>query len=482
MTGCRSYGKQGAVMQQGYQTNGNLALADHDESAAQPNRQPGAVPPRMHSSNLPELPPAPNDVLDLGIPERFLEDLVLKMLYRIADPTPTGIAATMHVAPGVVRALLDGLKRQRLVETTASSGNYETQWHYRLSDQGLHEAENAFARSRYVGPVPVPIHEYFAMLRQDQEIGAPDPVALARSLNKLVLGREIVAKVCLALTSGRPAMLWGAPGNGKTTILELCSEAIQGTTLIPLAVFVSGQVIRLFDDVMHDPYDDDWEAPSQHVDRRWIRIRRPFVFVGGELRPEDLDLSYDAATGGHQAPPHLKAHGGLLAIDDFGRQQVSPQALLNRWIAALEREEDTLSLVTGERITFPFRSTICFSTNLDPKAMLEEAHLRRVPYKIRIPDPTPDQLGEIFRRFASALDVDVAERGIETAVEMVKRASDDNLRSCHPRDVLQLVGEEARFVRRSPVLDGPAARRACEIYFAADPGPVADPPVLNYGG
>jgi predicted ATPase with chaperone activity len=309
-------------------------------------------------------------------------------------------------------------------------------------------------------------------MERDRDVGAPDAGRLARALQQLVLGRDVVAKVCLAMTSGRPAMLWGAPGNGKTTILELCSDAIEGITLLPVAVFVSGHIIRLYDELVHVVVegDDSGEATTAH-DRRWLRIRRPFVFVGGELRHEDLDLAYDAAVGYHQAPAHLKAHGGLLAIDDFGRQQVSPQALLNRWIASLERGEDTSTLVTGERITFPFRSTICFSTNLEPHTMLEEAHLRRIPYKIRIPEPTAPQMGEIFRRFADAMHVEVGSRGIETAVELVHRASGGNDRSCHPRDILQLISEEARFVKKRAVLEPAATRRACEIYFAVDPGP-----------
>jgi predicted ATPase with chaperone activity len=310
------------------------------------------------------------------------------------------------------------------------------------------------------------------MLEYDTEIGAPDPVRLARALQQLVLARDVVAKVCLALTSGRPAMLWGAPGTGKTTILELTSEAIQGITVLPVAVYVSGHIIKLYDDLVHVLVDGD-DTDAYQVDRRWLRIRRPFVFVGGELRHEDLDHAYDAAVGYHQAPPHLKAHGGLLAIDDFGRQQVSPHALLNRWIASLERGEDTMSLVTGERITFPFRSTICFSTNIEPRNMLEEAHLRRIPYKLRIPEPTSAQMMEIFRRFAEAMGVEVAPGGIETAVEMVHRASSGNSRSCHPRDILQLIIEEARFVKRTPVLEPAATRRACEVYFATDPGAVS---------
>ncbi len=456
-------------MEQGYPTVGSLAMtANYSEEEHAP-----APPPRSGSLRaLPALPPAPDRLDALGLPERFIEDLALKTLYRITVPTPVGVGNAMRVSPGIAREAIEGLKRQRLVETTSASGRLESEWQYRLTEQGMHEAENAFERSRYVGPVPVPIQDYFRILEHDDEIGAPDPVRLARALQQLVLARDVVAKVCLALTAGRPAMLWGAPGNGKTTILELCSEAIQGVALLPVAVFVSGHIIRLYDDLVHVAVEGDEqpETTATH-DRRWLRIRRPFVFVGGELRHEDLDLAYDPALGYHQAPPHVKAHGGLLAIDDFGRQQVSPHALLNRWIAALERGEDTMALVTGERITFPFRSTIVFSTNLEPKAMLEEAHLRRIPYKIRIPEPTPAQMSEIFRRFAEAMGVEVTAANIEIAVDMVGRASQGNFRSCHPRDVLQLIIEEARFVKRPPILEPAATRRACEVYFAVDPGP-----------
>lgn len=452
------------------ESGGNLAFApDYGDSTPRIMPRPGQPPLR----SLPTLPPAPDHIQDLGLPDRFIEDLVLKTLYRLALPTPVGVANALRVTPGVAREAIDELKRQRLVETTSASGRLESEWQYRLTELGMHEAENAFERSKYVGPAPVPIQDYFLSLQGDLEVGAPDPVRLARALQQLVLARDVVAKVCLALTSGRPAMLWGAPGNGKTTILELCSEAIHGVTLLPVCVYVSGHIIKLFDDLVHVAVEgEDATDTYEPVDRRWLRIRRPFVFVGGELRHEDLDLAYDPALGYHQAPPHVKAHGGLLAIDDFGRQQVSPHALLNRWIAALERGEDTVSLVTGERITFPFRSTICFSTNLEPKLMLEEAHLRRIPYKIRIPEPTVAQMAEIFRRFADAMQVECAPGSIDIAVEMVHRASEGNFRSCHPRDVLQLIIEEARFVKRPAVLEPAATRRACDVYFAIDPGAV----------
>ena len=298
----------------------------------------------------------------------------------------------MRILPPLVRLTMDGLRRQKLVGTTTSSGRLENEWRYELTEAGLAEVDHALDRSKYVGAVPVPLAEYLAVLEGDADVGEPDRVRLARALQQLVLGRDIVAKVCLALTSGRPAMLWGAPGNGKTTIPELCSEAVQGVVLLPECVYVSGHVIRLYDDLVHVPVESEAGQSESMFDARWLRIRRPFVFVGGELRHEDLDLAYDSALGYHQAPPHVKAHGGLLAIDDFGRQQVSPQALLNRWIAAHERGDDTVPLVTGERITFPFRSTIVFSTNLEPMTMLEEAHLRRIRYKIRIPEPTLDRL------------------------------------------------------------------------------------------
>lgn len=456
-------------MEQSYpQTAGNLAYAgEYREEPVRPAPRPAHAPLRM----LPAMPPAPERLDDLGLPDRFVEDLTLKTLYRLPVPTTVGVANAMRVPPPIARELIDGLKRQRLVETTSASGRLESEWQYRLTEQGMHEAELAFDRSKYVGPAPVPIQDYLRLLEEDTEIGAPDPVRLARALQQLVLARDVVAKVCLALTAGRPAMLWGAPGNGKTTILELTSEAIHGVTLLPVAVYVSGHIIRLYDDLVHQAVEGD-DAPDgfSNADRRWLRIKRPFVFVGGELRPEDLDLAYDPALGYHQAPPHVKAHGGLLAIDDFGRQQVSPHQLLNRWIAALERGEDTMALVTGERITFPFRSTIVFSTNLEPRTMLEEAHLRRIPYKIRIPEPSVPQMVEIFRRFSEAMGVECPPGSIESAVEMVHRASAGNFRSCQPRDVLQLIIEEARFVKRPPVLEPAAARRACEVYFAVDPG------------
>ncbi len=455
-------------MEHGYpRTAGDLAVAqDFREAPAEPAR-----PPHAAFRAIPALPPAPETVGELGLPDRFIEDLALKTLHRLPMPTPVGVANAMRISPGLARDILDELKRQKLIETTSASGRLEQEWQYRLTELGLQESEKALDRSRYVGPAPVPIQDYFRALESDSDVGAPDPVRLARALQQLVLGRDIVAKVCLALTSSRPAMLYGAPGNGKTTILELTSESIQGVTLLPIAVYVSGHIIRLYDDLVHVVLESDASLEaSSTIDRRWLRIRRPFVFVGGELRHEDLDLAYDPALGYHQAPPHVKSHGGLLAIDDFGRQQVSPHALLNRWIASLERGEDTMALVTGERITFPFRSTIVFSTNIDPRTMLEEAHLRRIPYKIRIPEPTPQQMAEIFRRFADAMRVEASPSQIEVAVEMVRRASNDNFRSCHPRDVLQLVLEEARFVKRPAVLDAGAARRACEVYFAVDPG------------
>jgi len=447
-------------------TAGDLAVAREPRED-----QPPARPPQASLRAIPLLPVAPETINDLGLPDRFIEDLALKTLHRLPLPTPLGVANAMRVPPALARQILDELKRQKLIETTSASGRFEQDWQYRLTDFGLTEVAKALDRSRYVGPVPIPIQDYFHVLEEDKDVGAPDPVRLARALQQLVLSRDTVAKVCLALTSGRPAMLYGAPGNGKTTILELTSESIQGVTMMPIAVYVSGQIIRLFDDLVHVVIESDQTLDAlAAVDRRWLRIRRPFVFVGGELRHEDLDLAYDPATGYHQAPPHVKAHGGLLAIDDFGRQQVSPHALLNRWIAALERGDDTMALVTGERITFPFRATIVFSTNIEPRTMLEEAHLRRIPYKIRIPEPTREQMAEIFRRFADALRVEATPEQIEVAVEMVRRASENKMRSCHPRDVLQLVLEEARFVRRSAVLDAGAARRACDLYFTVDPG------------
>lgn len=447
----------------------NLAMTQPEEAEPYYGHQPQ---PPQNLRALPVLPPAPQSLEELGIPARFIQDVALRTMYRGALPTLLGLAQAMHIPPPVAREIIEDMKSQRLLETTSASGRLESEWQYRLTQLGMSEAEEAFARSRYAGPIPVPIQDYFQILDAQGDVGGPDAVKLARALSRLVLHRDIVAKVCLALTSGRPALLWGAPGNGKTTILELCSEAMEGITLLPIAVYVNGQVIRLYDELVHVAVPEESEGPSGVSDRRWLRIQRPFVFVGGELRHEDLDLAFDPAVGYHQAPPHVKAHGGLLVIDDFGRQQVSPQSLLNRWIAALERGEVTMSVVTGERITFPFHTHICFSTNLDPNAMLEEAHLRRVPYKIRIPNPTTEQFSEILRRGAASAGVHCPEGSVEAAAELINRACAGNLRNCHPRDMLNMILEEAKFARRQPVLEPGAIRRACDLYFSNDPGPL----------
>ena len=242
-----------------------------------------APEPRSALRVLPSLPPAPEREEELGLPDRFLEDLAIKTLARVPNPTGGGVAEAMRVVPPIARQLLENLKRRKLVETTAASGRLQSEWQYSLTEAGEREVAGAFERSKYVVPVPVPIQEYFRTLEHDLEVGAPDPVRLARALQELVLSRDIVAKVCLALTSGRPAMIWGAPGNGKTTILELCSEAIRGVTLLPVAVYVSGHIIRLYDDLIHVVVESEQPASDAGpaVDRRWMRVRRPFVFVGG---------------------------------------------------------------------------------------------------------------------------------------------------------------------------------------------------------
>jgi hypothetical protein len=410
------------------------------------------------------IPEAPRTVEETGLPEAFVDDLMMKALYRLHSPTAQQVASIVKLPPLLTRQVLDQLRHRKLCETTSGSGALETEWRYALTGMGTDEALSAFKRSAYMGPAPVPLSHYLAFLRFDRQPARPDPPSFMKLLSRLVLSRESQITVARSFTAGRPAILWGAPGNGKTTILEMCGKAILGATLMPHAVLVSGQIIRIFDPAVHQALEEDVSA-ARLEDRRWLRLKRPFVFVGGELRPEDLDLTYDPAGGFHQAPPHIKAQGGLLAIDDFGRQQVTPQALMNRWIAALERGEDNMTLETGERVTMPFSATIVFSSNLEPTSILDEAHLRRIPYKVRLPNPTSDELVEIFRRQLRDREIIAGEESIRQAVEVLERITAGNTRSCHPRDLVNLITEEAQFFGKDPVIDAASTERACTLYF-----------------
>jgi len=286
---------------------------------------------------------------------------------------------------------------------------------------------------------------------------------MRQALAHLVISEETFAQLGPAVNSGRSIFLFGPPGNGKTAIAEAIGQMLLGNAMyIPYAVETGGQIIKVFDNVNHRLIE---EETAKSVDPRWVHIRRPVIITGGELTLEALDLVYDETNKYYEAPFQMKANGGMLLIDDFGRQQARPRDLLNRWIVPLEKRVDYLTLHTGRKIEVPFDVLIVFSTNLAPKDLVDEAFLRRIRHKIEIGNPTFEEYREIFRRVCNSRQVPYDDRGLAYLLQEHYIKPRRTLRACHPRDIVDQLCDIARYINVPPVLSKDLIDRACAAYF-----------------
>ncbi len=421
-------------------------------------------------------PAPPSTLADVGVSSAFLQDLVTKVIYYAGPSATEHISARIGLRFDLVQELLDDLKTDHVVEVVGANRFNEMSFKYRLTSKGDQKAEDALQRSRYASVVPVTLDQYTEVVRKQSLRGTPpSPGRILEALSQLVLNPETIDGLARALHSGRTALIFGTSGNGKTSILEQYARYTDDTIIIPHALYVHGQIIRIFDAAMHAPVAskpepvDDYglfkpQSRTDRFDQRWLRIRRPVVVVGGELTQESLELSYDPVAHFYQAPPHLKAQDGMFVIDDFGRQRVRPEELLNRWILPMERGSDLLTLLTGENFTVPFEIALMFSTNLRPVDLVDEAFLRRIPYKIEIPSPDRVQFREIASRVATAKRLKHTDAQLDNFVETVFRAAQEP-KGAYPRDLIQIILDSARFDGSEPELAPGLVERALQVYF-----------------
>jgi predicted ATPase with chaperone activity len=417
--------------------------------------------------------PEPRSIAETGLSFGFLVDLVLKVIYFANELTGQGVVDHLKLPfAHVVEELLAFLTKDDMLAITGSTGFGERAYKYAVTGKGIAKAQEVLARCQYAGPAPVSLKASIAMTHS-QSIGE---VRVSQSqmhdgFQHLVISDEMLSRVGPAVNSARSIFLYGPPGNGKTTVAEGISKLLGGTVHIPYVVEVDGQVIKVFDEVNHKPLPEPPRTspgfgadPPAH-DRRWVLCQRPLIEVGGELTLAGLDLVFDPISKTYEAPFQMKANSGMLLIDDFGRQQVSPRDLLNRWIVPLEKRVDYLTLQTGKKIEIPFDVLIVFSTNLDPSQLVDDAFLRRIRHKILVPDPTWDQFREVFQRLCPKRGVEYSEENLQYLVQKHYLGAQRTPKMVHPRDLLDQIVDAARYLDVPPAMSKDLLDRAVEAYF-----------------
>jgi predicted ATPase with chaperone activity len=430
--------------------------------------------PASPRQTLPEQPPhrgfvplAPESLREAQLGDSQVETLALKFLLAVGAATGRQISEQLALPFRLVQGVLQRLKKELLVvfRNDAPLDDYV----YELTAVGTERAQRYHQQCPYFGAAPVSLDAYIASV-EAQSVRQQEPKIgdLRRALRDLVLGEEMLYRIGEAVNAGLGFFLSGDPGNGKTSIAERVTRAYGETIWIPRAVSACGEIVRLFDPSHHKPAplpSERYERRDRAIDGRWVRIRRPTVVVGGELTLDQLEVTKNHLTGAIEAPLQMKSNCGVLVIDDFGRQRVTPAELLNRWIVPLEKRCDFLSLPSGRKFQVPFDQLVVFSTNLEPHDLVDEAFLRRIPYKLHLADPTEPQFREVFRREAEQLGIEHDDQVVDYLLDKHYRAAGRRLRFCHCRDLLEQVSNACRFRNLKLTATNEAIDAAVRNYF-----------------
>jgi hypothetical protein len=419
-------------------------------------------------------PPPPATIAETGLHPDSLAQLLLKTLIG-GESSGTGLADRLRLPYSVLEALVQHARVEKLIEVRGATGVGTAGYRYVLTDLGRDRAGQFLDVCRYVGPAPVALAQYNAYVRACMAARPyVDRELLSTGFDQLIVNKGMFDQLGPAVNSGKALFLYGAPGNGKTVVAEGIGRALGSGMYVPHAIDVDGHVITMFDPVTHHPMAGA-AAPVSVIaaathDRRWERVKRPVVVVGGELTLEMLDLTFNPISKFYEAPIQMKANGGVFVVDDFGRQRIPPRDLLNRWIVPLESRVDFLTLHTGRKFEVPFNVLIVFATNLKPESLADEAFLRRIPYKILAKNPTLDEYCRIFELNCKKRDLAFDPVMVEYLNRKYYQPRQLQMRACHPRDLIEQVVDMCRYQNRAPAITRELLDAACASYFLEETG------------
>lgn len=413
------------------------------------------------------IPLDPPTIRDAGLSDSEVEALILKYLLSRGDCAGREVADQIKMPFILIEPLLRQLKYDQLLVYRGSAPMND--YVYQLTDLGRERARRFMDHCTYYGSAPVSLTDYIEGVKaQSLENQHPSSDDLKRAFEDILVSERMLRRLGPAINSGRGLFLYGAAGNGKTTIAERITRSFGQFIWIPRAIGIDGEIVRLFDPVNHEECPLPQNAgllDQSKIDRRWVRIRRPTIVVGGELTMDSLEVTLNRSTGISEAPLQLKSNCGTLVIDDFGRQKMGTDTLLNRWIVPLEKRFDFLNLPNGKKIQVPFDQLIVFSTNLEPKQLVDEAFLRRIPYKIEVVDPTEQEFRQLMKLMCGRLGFTYEEATIDYLIENHYKGKRP-FRACQPRDLLQQVKNYCLFRKTPPRLTTENFDLAAENYFA----------------